>query len=48
MRVSKRIEEVIEKVLHLEGNSDHLCLVCMPNACGVCGLSISIGTFDLA
>ena len=33
---------------HLKGifswaNSDHLCLVCMPNVCRVCGWSISIG-----
>ncbi|CAH3034406.1 unnamed protein product [Pocillopora meandrina] len=32
----KPIEEIKEKVLFLEGNSDHLCLVCMPNVCGVC------------
>ena len=25
------------------GNSDYLCLVCMPNVCGVCGWFISIG-----
>lgn len=33
----KRIEEIKEKVLFLEGNSDHLCLVRIPNVCGVCG-----------
>lgn len=32
----KRIEEIKEKVLFLEGNSDHLCLVHMPNVCGMC------------
>ena len=33
----KRIEEIKEKVLFLDGNSDHLCLVRVPNVRGVCG-----------
>ena len=32
----KQIEGVIKEVFFLEGNSDHLCLVHMPNVCGVC------------
>ena len=33
----KQIEKVISKVYFLKGNNDHLCLVRMPNICGVCG-----------
>ena len=40
----KQIKEIKERVFFLEGNSDHPCLVCTPNVCGVCRESLSIGT----